>query len=103
MDMIIFSGNGLPPLVGSAQQGKARSPLSSPTKTDVDRHFDQITITPKDGENAFMMELKNKISQEVRTATTIGTIASLREQFQAGEYRVDAASIARKILLLEEE
>ena len=48
------------------------------------------------------MELHSKLSQEVRTATTTGTLASLEEQVRAGEYKIDAANIAKKLLLLGE-
>lgn len=49
-----------------------------------------------------MLELKSRLSQEVRTATTTGALSTLREEVQAGEYRIDAGNIARKMLLLGE-
>ncbi len=47
------------------------------------------------------MALRGKISNEVRTATTSGQIAALREQVQNGTYQVDARETARKMLLVE--
>ena len=46
------------------------------------------------------MELRSKISQEVRTATSSGMISELRQQIQGGTYRVDPSAIAQKMLLL---
>ncbi len=48
------------------------------------------------------MELQSKLSQEVRTATTTGTLANLRREVQSGQYQVDARSIAKKLLLMGE-
>lgn len=64
--------------------------------------FDKITISARDGADPQKLELQSKLSQEVRTATTTGTLAALRQQVQAGEYTVDAGSIAKKLLLLGE-
>ena len=64
--------------------------------------FDQITRSAREGADPYKMELHSKLSQEVRTATTTGTLASLEEQVRAGEYKIDAANIAKKLLLLGE-
>lgn len=64
--------------------------------------FDKVTLSAREGEDPKKLELRTKLSQEVRTATTTGTLASLREQVQAGTYQVDAASIAKRLLLLGE-
>ena len=48
------------------------------------------------------MELQGKLSQEVRTATTTGTLNALRQEVQSGRYQVDARSIAKKLLLMGE-
>ena len=68
----------------------------------VNRRFDSITLTGGDGKrSSYEMELRGKISQEVRTATSSGQIAALREQVQNGTYQVDARETARKMLLME--
>jgi len=64
--------------------------------------FDQITLSSHEGEDPYKMELQSKLSQEVRTATTTGTLTALRDQVQSGQYQVDARSIAKKLLLLGE-
>ncbi len=72
-------------------------------KSDVNRRFDSVTLSGSDGtRSSFEMELRGKISQEVRTATSSGQVAALREQVQSGTYQVDAREIAKKMLLLGE-
>lgn len=64
--------------------------------------FDKVTLSAREGAEPQKLELQSKLSQEVRTATTTGTLAALRQQVQAGEYQIDAGSIAKKLLLLGE-
>ena len=67
-----------------------------------DRRFDSIMISKRDGaRSSYEMELRGRISNEVRTATTSGQVAALREQVQNGTYQVDARETARKMLLME--
>ena len=67
------------------------------------RRFDSITLSGGDGtRSSFEMELRSRISQEVRTATSSGQIAALREQVQNGTYQVDTREIAKKMLLIGE-
>ena len=66
------------------------------------RRFDSIMLSGGNGtRSTFEMELRGKISQEVRTATSSGQVAALREQVQNGTYQVDARETARKMLLME--
>ena len=69
---------------------------------DVNRRFDSVTLSDGGARGSFEMALRGKISQEVRTATSSGQVAALREQVQNGTYQVDAREIAKKMLLLEE-
>ncbi len=48
------------------------------------------------------MGLVSRLSQEVRTATTTGDIAALRQQVASGEYTPDPMAIAARILFLGE-
>ena len=64
--------------------------------------FDQVTLSAREGEDPRKMEIQSRLSQEVRTATTTGTLAALRQEVQSGQYQVDARSIAKKLLLLGE-
>ena len=67
-----------------------------------DRRFDSVTLSKGDGtRSSCEMELRGKISNEVRTATTSGQVAALREQVRNGTYQVDARETARKMLLME--
>ena len=67
------------------------------------RRFDSITLSGGDGtRSSYEMELRGKLAQEVRTATTSGQVAALREQVQNGTYQVDAREIAKKMLLMGE-
>ena len=71
-------------------------------KSDSSRRFDSVTLSNADGKRgSFDMELRSRISQEVRTATSSGQVAALREQVQNGTYQVDAREIAKKMLLME--
>ena len=65
----------------------------------LEQNFDTVTIGSG---GSFRQTLLSQISQEVRTATTTGTLTALREQVQKGEYRINAESIAKKLLLLGE-
>lgn len=61
--------------------------------------YDQVEIMSED---SFQKQLLGRLSQEVRAATTTGTVAALRKEVQAGTYRVDAQAIARKLLFVWE-
>ena len=65
-------------------------------------NYDSVTLSAPSQGSRFHMGLVSRLSQEVRTATTTGTVNALREQVQAGTYKVDAGAIARKMLLLGE-
>lgn len=68
-------------------------------RAENERNYDQVSI---ESENSFRKQLQSRLSQEIRTATTTGTVASLREQVQSGEYQVDTAAIARRLLFVWE-
>lgn len=89
--------NGGTMRVNQSRQHSAAAPAAYAGES-----FDKVTLSAREGEDSRKLELQSKLSQEVRTATTTGTLANLRQQVQAGEYRVDASSIAKKMLLLGE-
>lgn len=88
---------------GSVRVNKPRSYGTSASRPGpAAEKFDQVTLSAHEGEDPIKMELQSKLSQEVRTATTTGTLASLHDQVQSGQYQVDARNIAKKLLLLGE-
>lgn len=88
---------------GPVRVGKPRAYGASAAKPGpAAEKFDQVTLSAHEGEDPIKMELQSKLSQEVRTATTTGTLASLRQEVQSGQYQVDARSIAKRLLLLGE-
>ena len=64
-------------------------------------NYDSVTLSASGQDNRFM-GLVSKLSQEVRTATTTGDIAALRQQVASGEYTPDPMAIAARILFLGE-
>lgn len=69
----------------------------------MERRFDSVMLSGGDGKrSSFEMELRGKIAREVRTATSSGQVAALREQVQSGSYQVDARELAKKMLLMGE-
>lgn len=88
---------------GSVRVNKRRGYGSAASKpAGAAEKFDQVTLSAHEGEDPVKMELQSKLSQEVRTATTTGTLSALRQEVQSGQYQVDPNSIAKKLLLLGE-
>ena len=86
-----------------AAQNAAQNGVQNTQKSEnlAARRFDSVTIRGGDGrQNAYAMELRSKISQDVRTATSSGKIAELRDQIRSGAYHIDPLAIAGKMLLL---
>ena len=70
-------------------------------KGSAPNRFDSIMLSRSGGtRSAYEMELRSSISRDVRTATSVGQVAQLREQVRSGTYEVDAREIAKKMLLL---
>lgn len=65
-------------------------------------NYDSVTLSASNQGSRFHMGLVSRLSQEVRTATTTGDIASLRQQVASGEYTPDPMAIAARILFLGE-
>lgn len=99
--MIHFSRNGIAPVGGPVRTGRAVPAKKAKEAAPAGGKYDQVTISAHEND-PFMMEMKSRIAQDVRTATTTGEISTLHDQVQAGEYKIDAGNIARKMLLLGE-
>ena len=65
-------------------------------------NYDSVTLSAPSQDSRFYMSLVSRLSQEVRTATTTGDIASLRQQVASGQYTPDPMAIAARILFLGE-
>ncbi len=63
--------------------------------------YDSVTLSTP-GQDSRFLGLVGRLSQEVRTATTTGDIAALRQQVADNQYTPDPAAIAARILLLGE-
>jgi len=93
--------------ISAAEQARMYQPLSGGAapaqKSGEERRFDRVTLSGGDGaRSSFEMEMRSRLSQEVRTATSSGQIAKLREQVRSGSYHIDPMGIARGMLLLGE-
>lgn len=64
-------------------------------------NYDSFTLSTP-GQDSRFLNLVSRLSQEVRTATTTGDIAALRQQVADQKYIPDPMSIAARILLLGE-
>ena len=86
-----------PPKVYGTKAGRgARAQISQSSS-----NYDSVSFSSPWQDNQFM-GLVSKLSQEVRTATTTGDIAALRQQVADHTYTPDPSSIAARILLLGE-
>ena len=103
MTVLTSSGYGAISSIGPA--------VSYPTKTGrKDRvkagsgtnKYDSVTISKPSQDSRFHMGMVSRLSQEVRTATTTGDIAALRQQVASGQYIPDPMSIAARMLFLGE-
>ena len=97
-----YSINPVSGAVRGLSQIRTHGTPASAQPSGAGEKFDKVTLSAREGEDPYKLELQSKLSQEVRTATTTGTLTALREQVQKGEYRINAESIAKKLLLLGE-
>lgn len=100
--MKIQGSNNLSAVSGTLQAYPLRGTRSAAGKFDrMTSRFDTVSIGSTG--SSFEMELKSKITQEVRAAATPGRLSALSQQIQDGTYEPDAMSIARRMLLLSED
>ena len=97
-----YSINPVSGAVRGVSQIRTHGTPASAQPSGAGEKIDKVTLSAREGEDPYKLELQSKLSQEVRTATTTGTLTALREQVQKGEYRINAESIAKKLLLLGE-
>ena len=100
--MLTSSGYGAispigPAKVYRASKGRDNRVLAAPGSSK----YDSVTLSSSSQDSRFL-GLVGRLSQEVRTATTTGDIAALRQQVSERQYIPDPMSIAARILFLGE-
>lgn len=100
--MLTSSGYGAispiaPPKVYRTKSGRDNRAQAVPGSNN----YDSVTLSASSQDSRFL-GLVSRLSQEVRTATTTGDIAALRQQVADRQYTPDPMSIAARILLLGE-
>ncbi|MBQ9493773.1 MAG: flagellar biosynthesis anti-sigma factor FlgM [Oscillibacter sp.] len=79
----------------------SQTPSAQSQKPSLTRRFDSVTISGENG-RPFAMEARSRLAREVRTATSSGSVAAIREEIRQGTYRPDSMEIARNMLLFGE-
>ena len=74
---------------------------SQSQRTSFARRFDSVTIS-EENSRVFAMEARSRLSREVRSATSSGSVSALREEIRQGVYHPDSMETARNILLFGE-
>ena len=103
MTVLTSSGYGAISPLGPAKVYRTKAGRGERVKTGPETNkFDSVTISTPSQDGRSHMGLVSRLSQEVRTATTTGDIAALRQQVAAGEYVPDPMAIAARMLFLGE-
>jgi len=101
--VLTSSGYGAISSVGPAKLYRSKAGQTGRAKASVGgNQYDSVTISSPSQDSRFHMALVGRLSQEVRTATTTGDIAALRQQVASGDYTPDPMAIAARILFLGE-
>ena len=103
MTVLTSSGYGAISSIGPAVVYSTKTGRSDRVKAGPGTNkYDSVTISQTSQDSRFHMGLVSRLSQEVRTATTTGDIAALRQQVASGQYSPDPMSIAARMLFLGE-
>lgn len=101
--MLTSSGYGAISPIGPAKVYQAKSTRDKKAQVvSAGNKYDSVTLSTPSQDSRFHMGLVSRLSGEVRTATTTGDIAALRQQVASGEYTPDPMAIAARILFLGE-
>ena len=104
--MMIPGGANVSPTAGVARtypQGQGWYPSPAQKEETPTRRFDSVLISESgSGNEKAALDLKSRLSYEVRTATSTDMVSALREQIQNGTFTPDPMEIARKMLLMGE-
>ena len=99
--MLTSSGYGAISPIGPAKVYRTRAGRSERAQVSPGSSYDSVTLSAS-GQDSRFLGLVSKLSREVRTATTTGDIAALRQQVADKTYKPDPMAIAGRILLLGE-
>lgn len=103
MTVLTSSGYGAISSVGPAKVYRTKTGQKERAKAGPGNNkYDSVTISTPNQDSRFHMGLVSRLSQEVRTTTTTGDIAALRQQVASGEYTPDPMAIAARMLYLGE-
>ena len=97
-----YSINPVSGAVRGVSQIRTHGTPASAQPSGAGEKFDKVTLSAREGEDPYKLELQSKLSQEVRTATTTGDVAALRQQVADHAYTPDPMAIAARILRLGE-
>ena len=101
--MLTSSGYGAITTIAPAKVYRTRTGRNTrPQLTPGSSNYDSVTLSAPSQGSRFHMGLVSRLSQEVRTSTTTGDIAALRQQVASGTYTPDPMAIAARILFLGE-
>ena len=103
MTVLTSSGYGAISSIGPAKVYRTKAGRGERAKASPETNkYDSVSISAPSQDSRFHMGLVSRLSQEVRTATTTGDIAALRQQVADQEYTPDPRAIAARILFLGE-
>ena len=101
--MLTSSGYGAITPIAPAKVYRTRTGRDTRTQvTPGSSNYDSVTLSAPSQGSRFHMGLVSRLSQEVRTSTTTGDIAALRQQVASGTYTPDPMAIAARMLFLGE-
>ncbi len=100
---MIAGGNKISGVTSPIQYYNTRARAAKPEqpRSEVAR-YDSITLS-EGRPSGFAARLTSRLTQEVRASATPGRLSVLSEQVASGQYKPDAMSIAKRMLLLAEE
>lgn len=100
--MLTSSGYGAISSIGPAKVYRTRTGRGDRAQVAPgSSSYDSVTLSAG-GQDSRFLGLVGRLSQEVRTATTTGDIAALRQQVAESRYTPDPMAIAARILFLGE-
>lgn len=100
--MLTSSGYGAISPIGPAKVYRTKTGRDNRAQASPgSNNYDSVTLSTPSQDSRFL-GLVSRLSQEVRTATTTGDVAALRQQVAERQYTPDPAAIAARILFLGE-